>query len=303
MNNRRAGLLMVGFIYILLLIGSSSTYSQYVVRGEVIGDGASVNDVTVELSNDNVTKPVNIRAGRFYSQLEWNKIYLFSFRKPGFVAKVIEFSTKVPDDFPKELLQPYLLQVRLFPIFEGVDTVFFEKPVAKIRFDEELRDFTDDRDYSLQVRYRVQQMRKKRKQKKSSAAPSNNQESTDKKVNSLINKGEVVKGDTITPIHPIDIKVINPNKKSVSLMNLHLPALKETYPNGKTVEEFDLEGRHVVRTIFFDGDFRRVLVKVEHNWGGVYYFIDELHIGNRCITREAYLAEIDKEVLYFKNKE
>jgi len=300
----RAGLLKVGFIFILFLGGSAQSFCQFAVRGEVICDNSSANDVIVDLSHADKNEVLDVRAGRFFSQLKWNQTYYFSFKKPGFVSKVIEFSTQVPEDFPKELLQPYLLQVRLFPVFEGVDTVFFEKPVAKIRFDKSLRDFSDDRDYSLQVRYKVEEMRRKGKEVKKQATTPNVKKAKEK--NRFSDKKNSSKPkDSATSIQEVAITVAaKPEGKPVKeISNLHLPPLKKRYPNGKTVEEFDLEGKHIVRTIFFDGDFRRVLVLVTHDWGAIYYFIDELHIGNRCITREAYLAEIENEMHYFKHKE
>ncbi|MBI9061652.1 MAG: hypothetical protein JEZ14_06660 [Marinilabiliaceae bacterium] len=304
MIHMRAGLFRVGLFFFLFLSGVTRGYCQFVVRGEVICDNSSANDVIVDLSHADVNEVLDIQAGRFFSQLKWNQIYIFSFKKPGFVSKVIEFSTKVPEDFPKELLQPYLLQVRLFPVFEGVDTVFFEKPVAKIRFDEALRDFSDDRDYSLQVRYKVEEMRRKGREVKKTTATSGKKK-PEEKDRSLNKKHQVKSKETATSIQEVAITVaakqeVKPVKE---ISNLHLPPLKKSYPNGKTVEEFDLEGKHIVRTIFFDGDFRRVLVLVTHDWGAIYYFIDELHIGNRCITREAYLAEIENEMHYFKHKE
>lgn len=300
----RAGLFRVGFIFILFLGGTAQSYCQFAVRGEVICDNSSANDVIVELKHAGVNQALDVRVGRFFSQLQWNQTYFFSFKKPGFVSKVIEFSTQVPDDFPKELLQPYLLQVRLFSVFEGVDTVFFEKPVAKIRFDESLRDFSDDRDYSLQVRYKVEEMRRKGKEVKKQAAISGEKKSKEKD-RSLTMKPLIKSKEAATSIQEVAITVAAKQnvKPAKEISNLHLPPLKKRYPNGKTVEEFDLEGKHIVRTIFFEGDFRRVLVLVTHDWGGIYYFIDELHIGNRCITREAYLAEIENELRYFKNKE
>ncbi len=299
----RAGLLRVGFISILFWGAIAHSYCQFAVRGEVICDNATAHDVTVELSQGDNNQDLDVRSGRFFAQLAWNQTYYFSFKKPGFVSKIIAFSTQIPDDFPGELLQPYLLQVRLFPVFEGVDTVFFKNPVAKIRFDESLRDFSDDRDYSLQVRYKVEEMRRKGEVAKNT--PAKPTATTPVEKAPVVRTGNLVKiKDAATNLQEVAVTVaakqeVKPLKE---ISNLHLPPLKKTYPNGKTVEEFDLEGKHIVRTIFFENDFRRVLLLVVHDWGGVYYFIDELQIGSRCITREAYLAEIENEIQYFKHK-
>ena len=61
------------------------------------------------------------------------------------------------------------------------------------------------------------------------------------------------------------------------------------YPQGRTDERFELEGRIIERTVFVDGIIRKVYYVVKHDWGAVFYFIDQADLGYRCISKDAYL--------------
>jgi hypothetical protein len=149
---------------ILLLIFLSGTlcFGQdvYFVNGKVFTDDTETNGITISLINNSTVTNLPVTAGcSFSAKLKWNRKYHFKFMKSGFVTKIIEFSTFIPDGHTHRI-EPYSLNVKLFPVFEGVDKVFFKKPVAKVYFDEKINDFTDDRDYALQVVYAIEQMKK-----------------------------------------------------------------------------------------------------------------------------------------------
>ena len=146
----RAGFLLAGFFVIHI----SNLLGQYSVSGDVMDNASSLADVNVVLSEMGKRETISVSgAGKFYKTLEWDKTYYFKFSKEGYVSKVIQFVTTVPTHVRKEQVEPYHLQVRLFKMFDGVDTVFFNKPVAIIKYDESINDFAADRDYSLNVKY------------------------------------------------------------------------------------------------------------------------------------------------------
>ncbi|PLX14576.1 MAG: hypothetical protein C0597_09785, partial [Marinilabiliales bacterium] len=64
--------------------------------------------------------------------------------------------------------------------------------------------------------------------------------------------------------------------------------VKKEYPKGKTVEEFDKYGMHITRTILIDDQVVRVYLKVEHEWGGLYFFKN-----NQSIYEELYRVELE----------
>lgn len=277
MKSLRAGIIKAGFLFILIFGGLFTVKAQYKVSGEIIDVGSAFHDVYVALESDGINNEITITTdGKFDTYLDWNKVHQFSFRKPGYVTKVIEFSTYLPDNIHPETIQPYYLPVRLFKMFEGVDTVFFNQPVAKIHYDDQLADFADDRDYSLKVKYKIDGMRKKgiEKQKKNRQRETfarNNENQRFRKDNTLDSASETDK-----------------KEYKNELIN-GLPPLKMDYPQGRTDERFELEGRIIERTVFVDGIIRKVYYVVKHDWGGVFYFIDQADLGYRCISKDAYL--------------
>lgn len=275
---------------------------QYQVSGEILEVGYEFSDVNVELKQGDVVVHLPVSAnGNFYTSLDWNKTYYFAFKKPGYVTKVIEFSTEVPQSVSLSTIEPYHMPVRLFEIFEGVDTVFFNNPVAKIRYnssepraDGRYGDFADDRDYSLNVKYRIDQMRKHGAQRASVVKSPKQEQSLgvspaktgSRGVSETVSKQEMAANHLEAEATQLKEFVIEETNGT--------PSLKEIYPEGETVEEYDLKNRQVKRTVFVYGGQRRVFLSVKHDWGGHFYFIDEANIGYRCISKEIYEDSIVK---------
>ncbi len=270
--------------------------AQYPVSGEVLNVDNDFSNVVVQLKESNITASVKLLPnGTFSSSLKWNKTYYFTFIKKGYVSKVIEFSTLIPQGLNTSTIEPYFMPVRLFKTFDGVDTVFFEKPVAKIRFNKakqrsngELGDFEHDMDYSLQVKYRIDKMREKGEQQKDNAknkvtSTTSAKTTPEKKTSSNVtidsaNKEETIEKDAVASIEELN----------------GAPALKDSYPDGETIEEFVLSNRIIHRHVFMHKEYRRVFLSVQHDWGGNFYFIDEAPIGYRCISQEMFTSSIKK---------
>lgn len=91
--------------------------------------------------------------GKFEQELDPNANYIFEFSQEGYVTKRIQVDTKIkhdrgPDAYP---FLPFKFEVTLFEQYEGVNTVVFNQPVAKIAYDPETDDFTYDTDYSKSI--------------------------------------------------------------------------------------------------------------------------------------------------------
>ncbi|GEM_PF-2930313 len=287
-NIQKVGFYLVGFFI------CCSIQAQYAVSGSILDVNYNYADVKVHLLNKETDQPVSVNgAGQFYTTLDWNKVYHFKFSKPGYVSKIIEFSTKIPENIQQEAIAPYQMSVRLFKEFQGVDTVFFNNPVAKIRFDNRLKDFEADRDYSLNVKYKIEQMRTG--VEKDKAASKSASRSSKFKNNRNIKPNE----PPTETVKKNEGEIIQPPIKEES--QVHLPrevyeveSLKNTYPEGESTEVFELESRVVTRNIFMLDNQRVVMMKVVHNWGKTFYFIDEAPLGYRCISEEMYNYTIDK---------
>lgn len=111
-------------------------YGHKTIQSEgrcLLMEGGSLSGAHVSITSD-VSSPLYIafdQEGNFRTTVNWNSVIRFVFEKKGFVTKIIEFSTQVPDHVNKASIQPYDLKVRLFKEFPGVDTAFFKNPVAK----------------------------------------------------------------------------------------------------------------------------------------------------------------------------
>jgi len=298
--NIKAGYCLVGFFLCCMLLPIIELNAQYTVSGEVLDVNNSYRDVVVSLSSKSSKERINLsRRGQFITSLKWGEKYAFSFKKEGYVTKVIEFSTVLPDNKDNSTIAPYDLPVRLFKIFEGVDTVFFKNPIAKIRYDATIGDFSADRDYALKVKYKIEQMRKRGKDKPPNkrvlvkpSAPKKEQQS----------KAQAKKSSSKRTIVG-NIDRTENNELLISFEEIKgVPPLKQNYPEGEISESFELPGRMTHRTIFtFEGQ-RRVFLFVKHQWGGKFYFIEQAGLGYRCISCEVYNMCLQKYRTIIKKK-
>ena len=279
------------FVFHSVLLYGENNYS---INGKVFIDNGSTDNVLVDIySNGELVKKLSVNQdGLFRTTIDWNQIYSISFSKKGYVTKIIEFSTILPSGKNSTGIEPYNLRVRLFKTFEGVDSVFFKNPVAKIRYDQTIGDFDYDMDYSLSVKYKVDEMMKNAKE---SSHKSEVTKTVRTKQNSSVPpKSEVFKDSgyvVLTETGNVTTVPDIPHTGHGSIDNNELPPLKEYYPPGRTIEEYDLPEKKITRIVIMRGNTRNIYFRVKHNWGPVYYFHDETPLTYRCITRKAYERE------------
>ncbi|MBN2164931.1 MAG: hypothetical protein JW717_01505 [Marinilabiliaceae bacterium] len=272
----------------------SKAQGYYKINGQVLVEEGNANDVLVLYYLNGYKQPtVNVENnGRFILFLHWNKPYQIHFLKLGYVTKIIEFSTTIPDNVDRNKIEPYDLKVRLFEFFDEVDTVFLKNPVAKIRFDDSIGDFEYDMDYSLEIKYKIDQMMQKTASAKKELLGLNLR-SVEKKDNYLLNKGSGKNNVNKKGLfgNKVEEKGLIVDEDGEEVDNNLLPPLKSSYPQGRTVEEYDLASKTITRVIIVRGKVRNVYLKVKHNWGAVFYFKDEWPLTYRCITPKAYERE------------
>jgi hypothetical protein len=275
---------------ILFVLCGESIFAQvqYVVRGQMLLEQANYNDARIVHTVNKNTHIIHLNNdGTFQTSLDWNSVNFFSFEKPGYVSKIIEFSTFVPASISKSNIEPYNLQVKLFKVFEGVDTVFFKNPVAKILFNAQISDFEYDMDYSMQVKYKIDKMMQAvneiRNTKSVNTASGKNIENKDKGGRLLSDKPLENKNDRINN----NLQGVEKQQYKV-LAPVAVPPLNENYQEGKTIESFELEKKTVVRIIIKKGNVQKVYLKVRHFWGAEYYFLDESPLSTTCITKKVF---------------
>ncbi len=280
-----------GFIF-FLLVSFNSGYGQhqYLVNGTVlIRDGkVTKTSLTIESGSSEIKVPVDIN-GNFITYLDWNTDYKLFFSKVGYVTKCVEFSTYVPDAISKNGIYPYEILVELFPKFPDVDTVFFKKPVARIHYSKAIEDFDYDLDYQLSVKQKLEEIKNKyqdwleQKSKVGNRTIDNGGVKNSKEEIIRYQKTVEISNNT-KPIPPTTNIVRKPIVKEDE-NPFGVPPLKDSYPEGKTVETFELKGKSVIRIIIRKGGYQKAYFEVKHNWGGQYYFVQESPSYYRSISK------------------
>ncbi|MCW3787641.1 hypothetical protein [Plebeiibacterium sediminum] len=283
--------IVIGFIFNLLVLHISGfAQSNYPVSGTVlIRDGkVTKTSLMVQSGSGEVKVPVDIN-GNFLTYLKWDTNYKLYFSKIGYVTKCVEFSTQLPSSVSKNTIYPYEILVELFPMFPDVDTMFFKNPVARIHYSEEINDFDYDLDYQLTVKRKLEEIKKKyqnwliQKSKDDSRTISSSLKKNPKEEVVRYQKN-VETSKSITAVVPKTTVARKPTVKKEE-NPFGVPPLKSYYPEGKTVESFQLQGKTVVRIIMKKGPYQKAYFEVKHNWGGQYYFVQESPTYYRSISK------------------
>jgi hypothetical protein len=266
----------------------------YPVRGTVFvidGKSSKVN-LRVESNETKLKVPVDIK-GNFKVLLNWDKEYKFYFSQIGYVSKCIEFSTVLPAGANKEKIYPYELLVELFPIYPDVDTVFFKKPIAKIQFSENLDDFDYNLDYQLSIQYKAEQKKNEYfnwKKKISNIQIETKSQPVEVCTGELPNDTNTVAVITPKSHSPKKNTTTIPRKSDIKKNNtpFGLPPLDKDYSLGKTVEIHNLKGKIITRVIIKTTNSLKIYYKVKHDWGGLYYFVQETPVTYRSISKQNF---------------
>jgi len=271
----------LGFIlFLLFLFNSGYGQNQYLVNGTVlIRDGkVTKTSLKIKCGSKEIKVPVDIN-GNFITYLDWNVDYKLYFSKIGYVTKCVEFSTDVPESVSKSGIYPYEILVELFPNFPDVDTMFFKKPVARIHYSKDIEDFDYDLNYQLTVKRKLEETKEKYQkwlaQKSKIGDRTMDNSITENSREEIIRYQKTVeatgKVNSIPPAKTIARKPIDKEEENP----FGVPPLKDTYPEGKTVETYLLTGKSVTRIIIKKGVYQKAYFEVKHNWGGHYYFVQE----------------------------
>ncbi|WP_251623567.1 hypothetical protein [Odoribacter lunatus] len=129
------------------------------INGTLVIENASSEGARIVILRNNIElerKEISKR-GRFDLKLGTGADYRLSFEKDGYITKIVNINTDVPDeiiqtnpDFP-----PVKLIVTLLPQVEGVDISIFEQAIANLSYNYELDDFTFDKEYAEKIKGRI----------------------------------------------------------------------------------------------------------------------------------------------------
>lgn len=175
----------------LILVGSSSIFAQgaegrFKVNGRLKIDGGDLAGARVVVyRNGAKERTITTDLNRFSLELALNSNYVLSFEKDGFVAKKLQFDTKLPVSATARVYAPFEFAVSLFKQYDDLNIVVFNQPVGKIRYESSLEDFDYDTDYTKSIQSQLQQamaeVEKKQKEEARRAAADAKQQAIEAK--------------------------------------------------------------------------------------------------------------------------
>ena len=108
--------------------------------------------IEVFKENQKVSSYTTANNGKFETNLDLNSHYTIVFSGPGLISKSISFNTRVPDIL-KNVIFEYKFNVDLYDDVGGLaEADVFNKPVAKIAYNDEYEDFDYDEQYTKTVK-------------------------------------------------------------------------------------------------------------------------------------------------------
>ncbi|MCC6252044.1 MAG: hypothetical protein IT238_06235 [Bacteroidia bacterium] len=156
--------------FILLIFTLLAVYSQaqepFKVYGKFMVNGGSVKGAKIAIEKNGVQVNVSERDNnKFEFALEYDCEYVFSFMKEGYITKKILVSCKVPKEKQTLEFEPFKFDVEIFKQYPGVNTVIYNQPVGKIKFNDVLNEFDYDTDYTKSIQNEIKKVEDALKQK------------------------------------------------------------------------------------------------------------------------------------------
>lgn len=175
----------------LFYTAALSAQVKLMVTGSIeLDDGEKPSGVVVTVEKNGAQfKKISIsETGKFAVSITYQDEFILSFEKKGYVTKKIAISTIVPKSILDEGYDPITFKVGMFKQYEGMNTVIFNQPVSRYKYDEKTDDFIYDTDYTKTIQSEItkveaevqvkQQVEKEQKKTLLAANAKNNNNST-----------------------------------------------------------------------------------------------------------------------------
>lgn len=226
----------------LCLIGAISKVSAqepFKIYGKFIVQSGAVSDTKVTIEKNGVrVKVVENGGSKFEFPLEYDCEYVFSFSKDGYITKKVQVSTKVPKEKQTLEFEPFKFDVEIFKQYPGVNTVIYNQPVGKIKFNDVLNEFDYDTDYTKSIQSelnkveaalqeKAKQEEKNKEKEKAEAALKAEQAKVETKpvvASASASKGVDLEKALGTNVKP---KAIPEDKKAVKTVNKIIPPVQK----------------------------------------------------------------------------
>jgi len=178
--------LLVATVVLFSAVAQAQGDGRFTVNGRLKIDGGDLSAARVVVYRDGVReKTLTTNLNRFSLDLALNSSYVLSFEKDGFVAKKLQFDTRLPNGVPARNYAPFEFAVSLFKQYDDVNIVVFNQPVGMIRYESATDDFDYDTDYTKSIQSQLQktlaEVEQKQKEEAKAAAVVAKQQAADAK--------------------------------------------------------------------------------------------------------------------------
>lgn len=144
------------FVAFSLIAAALKAQEPFKIYGKYMVNGGSVLGAKIAIEKNGVqVKLIEQDKSKFEFPLEYDCDYVFSFMKDGYVTKKVQVSTKVPKEKQTLEFESFKFDVEIFKQYEGVNTVIYNQPVGKIRFNDVLNEFDYDTDYTKSIQSEI----------------------------------------------------------------------------------------------------------------------------------------------------
>jgi hypothetical protein len=144
------------FLSLILFTLNLKAQEPFKIYGKYLVNGGSVKGAKIAIQKNGVqVRVVDMDMAKFEFPLEYDCEYVFSFIKDGYVTKKVQVSTKVPKEKQTLEFESFKFDVEIFKQYDGVNTVIYNQPVGKIRFNDVLNEFDYDTDYTKSIQSEI----------------------------------------------------------------------------------------------------------------------------------------------------
>lgn len=156
-RNLKTSKIVLLFLFLLSSVVARSQVKLMITGNIELDDGEKVAGAVISVEKNGAQyKKISIsETGKFAVSITYQDEFIFSFEKKGYVTKKIAISTIVPKNILDEGYDPISFKVGLFKQYEGMNTVVFNQPVSRYKYDEKTDDFIFDTDYTKTIQSEI----------------------------------------------------------------------------------------------------------------------------------------------------
>jgi len=309
------GVLFLTLLLLILISANSFAYVNWNIKvdGRVTYENKRLSGAVVTLMQNSrkIQEIITPLSGKFIFVLKPGNEYLIEVSKPGFVQKILSFSTKnIPDEVVADGFPTFPVEISLFEDIEGLNTSILDYPVGRIAYSLVYDEFGIDRNYARSIEADLQALYKQLRLLRRELAKMQNR--GDGQSVAIIEESDLSDSEfgnfklNTSSADQIDFENYNYTKKALVLVtSIHLleaqkeklkNELKETETQVISYKSFTENNYQVdVKTLSIGSKIVEYK-KIIQPWGAVFYFKD-----GASITKHIYLLETGNKDLVVIN--